>query len=79
MSNYEGPKVKSFIPRVIGSRRTCLQCSYKEGDHDFSDKLLESLNGAMLGYLRQVDFKNCPVLLELFAEDHPNTTLWWCY
>ena len=29
----------------------------------------------MLGYLRQVDFKNCPVLLELFAEDHPNTTI----
>ena len=36
---------------------------------------MESLNGAMLGYLRQVDFKNCPVLLELFAEDHPNTTI----
>ena len=76
VSNYQGPKVRSFIPRVIGSRRTCFQCSYKEGDHDFSDKLLESLNGAMLGYVRQLNFKNCPVLLELFAEDHPNTTLW---
>ena len=28
----------------------------------------------MLGYLRQLNFK-IPVLLELFAEDHPNTTL----
>ena len=37
--------MKSFIPRVIGSRRTCLQCSYKEGDHVFSDKVLESLKG----------------------------------
>ena len=48
VSNYLGPKVKSFIPRVIGSRRTCLQCSYKEGDQDFSDKVLESLKGLCL-------------------------------